>query len=95
VDFQIRVAETALADFEAILAYSWANFPENTERFGNAILNHIDLLKSFPNLGASVAKRPGVRQLVHGSLLIYYSVHESPDYVEILHILHASRHPVH
>jgi plasmid stabilization system protein ParE len=65
VDFQIRITEAALADFEGILAYSWANFPVTAERFGNAILNHVELLKSFPYIGSPVDGRPGVRQLVH------------------------------
>ncbi len=54
-----------LADFEQILAYSWLEFPGNTERFGNAILNHIGILKNFPYIGAPVSGRPGVRYLVH------------------------------
>ena len=41
VDFQIRITEAALADFEEILAYAWANFPATAERFGSAILNHL------------------------------------------------------
>jgi plasmid stabilization system protein ParE len=65
VDFQIRITEAALADLEDILAYSWAKFPAIAERFGNAILNHVDLLKIFPYIGSPVAGRPGVRQLVH------------------------------
>ncbi len=48
MDFQIRITKAALTDFEEILAYSWANFPATAERFGNAILNHLDLLKSYP-----------------------------------------------
>jgi hypothetical protein len=42
VDFQIRITKAALADLEEILAYSWATFPATPERFGNAILNHLD-----------------------------------------------------
>jgi plasmid stabilization system protein ParE len=93
VDFQIRISKAALADFEEILAYSRVEFPENTERFGNAILNHINLLKSFPYIGAPVAGRQDVLQLVHTPLLIYYRVHEAPNYVEILHFWHAKRSP--
>jgi plasmid stabilization system protein ParE len=62
VDLQIRITEAALADFEGIPAYSWANFPATAERFGNAILNHIELLRSFPYVGSRVKGRPGVRQ---------------------------------
>jgi plasmid stabilization system protein ParE len=90
VDFQIRITEAALADFEEILAYSWANFPDMTERFGNAILNHVDLLKSFPYVGSPVAGTD-LRQLVHTPILIYYRVTESPNCVEILHFWHSSR----
>ena len=93
MDFQIRITEAALADFEEILAYSWANFPTRAERFGNAILNHIELLKSFPYIGSPVKGRPRVRQLVHTPILIYYNVNESPNFVGILHLRHGSREP--
>jgi len=91
VDFQIRITEAALADFEEILAYAWENFPSRAERFGNSILNHLELLKSFPYIGSRVKGRPGVRQLVHTPILIYYRVNESPNFVEILHLQHGSR----
>ncbi|MEO7142350.1 MAG: type II toxin-antitoxin system RelE/ParE family toxin [Bryobacteraceae bacterium] len=64
MDFQIRITETALADFEEVLDYSWLNFPAAAERFGNAILNHIDLLKSYPFIGSPVVGHPSVRRLV-------------------------------
>ena len=51
MDFQIRITGAALADFEEILNYSCANFPATAERFGNAILNHVDLLRRFPYIG--------------------------------------------
>jgi plasmid stabilization system protein ParE len=91
VDFQIRITRAALADLEEILACSWANFPAPAERFGNAILNHLDLLRSFPYIGRPVAKRPGVRQLAHNPILVYYRVNEAPNFVEILHFWHSSR----
>jgi plasmid stabilization system protein ParE len=56
VDFEIRITEAALADFEGILAYSWANFPARAERFGNAIFNHIELFKSFPYIGSWIGR---------------------------------------
>lgn len=91
MDFQIRITKTALADFEEILAYSWANFPESAERFGNALLNHLDLLKNFPHIGSRVAGRPGVRQLAHTPILIYYRVRQKPAIIEVLHFWHGSR----
>ena len=55
MDFQVRITEAALADLEGILAYSWTHFPATAERFGNALLNHIDMLRSFPYIGSPVA----------------------------------------
>ena len=92
MDFQIRITEAALADFEGVLAYSWDYFPANAERFGNSILNHIALLKSFPYIGIPVDGRHGIRLLVHTPILIYYRVNEGPNFVEVLHFWHGSRH---
>jgi plasmid stabilization system protein ParE len=91
MDFQVQISETALAEFEDILEYSWINFPASAESFGNALLNHVGLLRTFPYIGSPVAGRPGVRQLVHTPILVYYRVQESPNLVEILHFWHASR----
>ena len=71
MDFKVRISEAALTDFEEILAYSWANFPGTAERFGNALLNHLDLLGRFPYTGSPVEGHPRVRQLVHTPILIY------------------------
>lgn len=73
------------------MAYSWANFPFTAERFGNAILDHIAILKSFPYLGSLVKGEPGVRRLIHTPISIYYRVSESPRVVEVLHFEHGSR----
>ena len=91
MDFQIRITEIALTEFAEILAYSWANFPNTAERFGTAILNHVDLLKRFPYIGAPLDERPGIRQLVHTPILIYYRVNEAPNVVEVLHFWQGSR----
>jgi plasmid stabilization system protein ParE len=91
VDFQIRYTEPALADLEEILFYSWSKFPGTAERFGMALLNHVDLLRSFPYVGSPVIGLPGVRQLVHTPILIYYRVNDDRRLVEVLHFWHAAR----
>jgi plasmid stabilization system protein ParE len=91
VDFEVRITKGALAEFEEILAYSWANFPQTAERFGNALLDHLDILKSFPYIGSPVVNRPSVRQLAHTPILIYYRVDETACLVEVLHFWHGSR----
>ena len=91
MDFQVRISKAALADFAEILNYSWVNFPSAAERFGNALLDHVELLKRFPYIGSPVEGLSGVRQLVHTPILIYYRVHEERKLVEILHFWHGSR----
>ena len=91
MDFKIRITEAALADFEEILAYSWDVFPASAERFGKAVLNHIELLKKFPYIGSPVDGRDGVRMLVHTPILIFYRVGETHNLVEVLHFWHGSR----
>ena len=91
MDFQIRISDAALADLREIVEYSWVKFPAAAESFGNALLNHIALLRSLPYLGSPVAGRPGIRQLVHTPILIYYRVRENPNVVEVLHFWHAAR----
>ena len=91
MDFQIRISQAALTDFEEILHYSWSNFPATAERFGTAILNHVELLRTFPYIGSLVEGRIGVRQLVHTPILVYYRVHDNSRVVEILHFQHGSR----
>jgi plasmid stabilization system protein ParE len=93
VDFQIRITEAALADLEEILSTLGITFL-TAERFGNAILNHVDLLRSFPYIGSPVARMHGVRLLVHTPILVYYRVHEAPNFVEVLHFWHSPRHAI-
>jgi len=91
VDFQVRIAEPALADFEEILEYSWLNFPDTAERFGASILDHLELLCKFPYVGSPVAGAPAVRQVVHTPILIYYRIHEEHRLIEVLHFWHGQR----
>ena len=82
---------TATLELEEILFYSWSKFPGAAERFGGALLNHVDLLRSFPYVGSPVISLPGVRQLVHTPILIYYRVNDDRRLVEVLHFWHAAR----
>lgn len=91
MDFQILYTEPALADLEEILLYSWSKFPEASERFGIALLNHVEMLRTFPYIGSPVTGRLGVRQLVHTPILVYYRVADGPKLVEVLHFWHAAR----
>jgi plasmid stabilization system protein ParE len=64
---------------------------EAASRFGEALLDHVDLLGRFPRMGNTTRQRPRVRKLVHGPILVYYRVHEKKRLVEVLHLRHGSR----
>jgi plasmid stabilization system protein ParE len=91
VDFQVLYTEPALADLEEVMLWSWQNHPGTTERFANSLLNHVDLLKDFPYLGAPVSGYPGVCRLQHSPLHVYYKVLLDSRRVEILHFWHGAR----
>jgi plasmid stabilization system protein ParE len=90
--YKVLYSEDALDDLEAILDYIRADNPKAAERFGTALLNHIDLLQRFPYIGSPVVGREGVRQMINTPILIYYHVQENPKVVEILHFWHGSRY---
>jgi plasmid stabilization system protein ParE len=57
VDFQLTFAQSALVDLEDILTYSRSKFPWTAERFGAALLDHVEVLKKFPYMGTLVFRR--------------------------------------
>ena len=67
------------------------DFPRSSERFCISLLNHVDLLKSFPYIGSPVVGRPGIRQLIHTPIMIYYRVNAERKLVEILNVWHGAR----
>jgi len=93
MDFRIFYTRPALADLHQILAWSWENHPASTERFGSALLNHVDLLRSFPRLGEPVRGFPGVRRILHSPLHVYYRILPGQTVLEVLHFWHVSRFP--
>ena len=89
--YKILYNEDALADLEAILDYIRADNSTAAERFGAALLNHVELLQNFPRLGAPVSQLPEVRRFFHSPVRIYYRIHEDRQMIEILHFWHGSR----
>ena len=59
--YKILFSEDALLDLESILDFIGADKPDGTERFGIALLTHVELLQTFPRVGVAIRKRPGVR----------------------------------
>ena len=83
VEYSTVDVTTSPADLEAIKEWSYEFHPDTTERFINALLNHVDLLESFPRIGTPVRNYPGVRLLVHTPVRIFYRVRQDQRRVEI------------
>lgn len=89
--FKILFTEDALVDLEIILDYVRADNPSAAERFGMSLLNYVELLESFPRIGAPVSGRLGVHKIIHSPVRIYYRLHEDRGLIEILHLWHGAR----
>ena len=79
--FKILFTEDSLSDLEAILDYIRADDPEAAARFGIALLNYIELLATFPHIGAPVKRREKVRKVLHTPVRIYYQIVEEKQII--------------
>ena len=91
MDYRLLFTQRALDDLAQIIGYVAEDDAEAASRFGNALLDHVDLLTRFPRMGGVIRKRSRVRKLLHSPVLVYYRVREDKRLVELLHIRHASR----
>jgi plasmid stabilization system protein ParE len=91
MDYKVVYTDPAIDDLRQILERSAVVHGEETERFGDSILNRCDLLGQFPFLGAPVRGMPGHRRLFHSPIYIYYFVDEARRLVEIDHFWHFRR----
>ena len=93
MDYRLCYTQRALNDLAEIVGYIADDDPQAASRFGNSLLDYLDLLAKYPRMGARIRERSQVRKLVHSPILIYYTVRDDEDIVEILHLQHASRQP--
>ena len=93
MDYRLLFTQRALSDLSEIVGHIAQDDDEVASRFGEALLDHVDLLCRFPRMGNTTRKRPRVRKLVHSPILVYYRVHEEKRLVEVLHFRHGSRKP--
>lgn len=93
MDYRLLYTQRALSDLAAIIGSIAEDDAEAALRFGNSLLDHIDLLTRFHRIGGIIRKRSRVRKLVHSPILVYYQVREATRLIEILHLRHAARKP--
>jgi len=91
VPYGILYTEEALSELRSILDFISTDSPSAAVRFGESLLDHIDVLAELPELGARVTGRSQVRKLIHSPIRIYYRVNKRKRLVEILHFWHAAR----
>jgi plasmid stabilization system protein ParE len=85
VDYRVLFTQRALADLAEIIGYIAEDDGEAATRFGNALLDHVDLLTRFPRMGGSIRKRSRVRKLQHSPVLVYYRVRDDKHIIEVFH----------
>ena len=93
MDYRLLFTQRALSDLSEIVGHIAQDDDAVASRFGEALLDHVDLLGRFPRMGNTTRKRSRVRKLVHSPILVYYQVHEERHLVEVLHFRHGSRKP--
>jgi plasmid stabilization system protein ParE len=93
VDYRIFFTNKALGDLSELVEYIAEDDSSVASRFGEALLDHVDLLSRFPRLGGTTRKNSRVRKLVHSPIVVYYQLDERQCLVEVLHFRHGSRKP--
>jgi plasmid stabilization system protein ParE len=93
MDFRLRYTQRALNDLAQIIGHIAEGDAEAASRFGNSLLDHLDLLARFPRMGSAIPKRPKIRKLLHSPILVYYRVLESKALIEVLHLRHVAQKP--
>ena len=83
--FKVIVSPRAWDDFFEIFDYISRDNRDAAARFCDALLNHVDLLGTFPHLGVVSGQRPNVRSVLH------YRIDDFRECVEIIHFWHTAR----
>ena len=78
MDYRLLFTQRALSDLSEIVGHIAQDDDEAASRFGEALLDHVELLGRFPRMGNTTRKRSRVRKLVHSPILVYYCVALEP-----------------
>ncbi len=87
----IRWSIGAIDDIESISTYISRDYPEKASEIVKGIVDKIEQLRQFPNLGRKFPDRDDekIREIIFKKYRIVYEINE--DIVEILVIAHGSR----
>ncbi len=88
---QIIFSPQAIADLESVVRYIASDNPEAAERAGNALIDRVAILETFPLIGSPYPRRRGVRKLVSRPYLIFYPPRLAENCVDVLRHWHSAR----
>jgi plasmid stabilization system protein ParE len=91
VDYRILFTQEALKDLAEIIGHIAEDDDEAASRFGDSLLDHVELLTRYPRMGGEIRKRSRVRKLLHSPVLVYYQIREDRKLIEVLYFRHGSR----
>lgn len=89
---EIKFADSAWEDLDSITDYIALDSVRYAEEFSNRILDHIEKLGIYPNLGRMVPEfqNEDLRELIQGKYRIVYRIY-SDQLVIVLRIIHGSK----
>jgi toxin ParE1/3/4 len=93
MDFKIIWSDAAVGDLADICFYIAQDDPEAASLVARGILDHVDILATFPSIGPTYPRsaRGTLRLIVFRHYRIFYDVNEDRESVEILHVWHVAR----
>ncbi len=93
MDFKLIWSDAAITDLHEICTYIAERDPQAASRMGRGILDHVQILATFPFIGPAYPRgdQGALREIVFRSYRIFYDVSEELGRVVILHIWHGAR----
>lgn len=93
MDCKLVWTEPGLEDLKEVVRFIAKDDPEAALRVGKDILAHVEILKTFPEIGPVYRHRRSgdVRQVTRHPFRIFYRFQTVTKRVEILHVWHGAR----
>ncbi len=95
--YSYRFTEKAEQDFDDILRYISVDLanPAAAQNFGRKIFEQIDMVRAFPDSGASVDNEflsdKTVRKLSVDNYILYYKAHYDDEIISVIRIVYGKR----
>jgi len=91
VGYEIVLTPSAWRDLEKIRAYIARDNSVAAQRFVLKLIDATETLSTFPQRGAVLIGRPGVRFILEHQYLIVYRIEEQTCTVRVLRFWHGAR----